>query len=127
MNAPIFKVKNTAVHTVKQYFSWKSGVRDTYTLTACSVERINGVYEFLAQSSDQYGNTREYFRNQSNSELYIAIYRSNYGDNNIYVCEYAGDITTVNAWDYDLISYYAGQGLFNEIYGSEPQIAMDVR
>ena len=126
MNAPIFKVKNTAVHTVKQYFSWKSGVRDTYTLTACSVERINGVYEFLAQSSDQYGNTREYFRNQSNSELYIAIYRSNYGDNNIYVCEYAGDITTVNAWDYDLISYYAGQGLFNEIYGSEPQIAMDV-
>jgi len=126
MNAPIFKVKNTAVHTVKQYFSWKSGVRNTYTLTACSVERINGVYEFLAQSSDQYGNTREYFRNQSNSELYIAIYRSNYGDNNIYVCEYAGDITAVNAWDCSLISYYAGQGLFNEVYYSEPQIAMDV-
>ena len=126
MNAPIFKVKNTAVHTVKQYFSWKSGVRNTYTLTACSVERINGVYEFIAQSSDQYGNTREYFRNQSNSELYIAIYRSNYGDNSIYVCEYAGDITAVNAWDYDLISYYAGQGLFNEVYYSEPQIAMDV-
>jgi|GEM_PF-3790395 len=124
MNEPIFKVNAAVAPSIKQYFCWKTGVRNTYTLTACSVERINGVYEFYAMATDQYGNIRNYFRNQTNTDLYIVIYLSNYGENSVYISEYTGDITTVNAWDCDLISYYTGAGLFNEIYGSEPQVEM---
>lgn len=124
MNAPIFKIKATVAPSIKQYFSWKSGVRDTYTLTDCSVERVNGVYEFFATTTDQYGNVRDYFQNQTNANLYIAIHGSSYGEISIYICEYTGDITTVNAWNYGLVSYYTGIGIFNEIYYSEPLIEM---
>ena len=124
MNEPIFKVKATVVPSIKQYFCWKSGVRNTYTLTTCSVERINGIYEFYASATDQYGNVRDYFRNQTNTDLYIVIQSSTYGETSVYISEYTGDITTVNAWDCDLIRYYTGAGIFSEVYYSEPQVEM---
>ena len=125
MNAPIFKVQTDSAASIKQYFKWVSGVHNTFTLTDCSVERINGVYEFLSDKKDQYNNLQEYYQNQSNSDLYIAIYYTEMGDVSIYICEYTGDITTVNAWDYDLILYNTSLNLFDEIWYSEPQITVD--
>jgi hypothetical protein len=125
MNAPIFKVKTDSASSIKQYFKWASGVHNTFTLTDCSVAQINGVYEFLTDTKDQYNNLREYYQNQGNSDMYIVIYYSEIGDVNIYFCEYTGDITTVNPWDCDLLIYYTSMNLFDEVYWQEPQITID--
>ena len=125
MNAPIFKVKTDSATSIKQYFKWATGVHNTFTLTDCSVAKINGIYEFLSDKKDQYNNLQEYYQNQSNTDLYIAIYYTEMGDVSIYICEYTGDITTVNAWDHDLILYNTGLGLFDEVWHSEPQITVD--
>jgi hypothetical protein len=125
MNAPIFNLQTSTASSIKQYFNWKSGVYNTFNLSGCSVDKINGVYEFLSDKNDQYGNLQEYYQNQSNADMYIAIYYSEWGDVNIYICEYTGDITSVNAWDHDLLVYYTGPGLFDEVWFEEPQITID--
>lgn len=125
MNAPIFNLQVATATSVKQYFNWKSGVHNTFTLTDCSVGQINGVYEFIAENKDQYDNLREYYQNQSNSDMYIVICYSEWGDTSIYFCEYTGDITTVNPWDCDLLIYYTGLGLFDEVYWQEPQVTIE--
>ncbi len=125
MNAPIFNLQISTATSIKQYFNWKSGVHSTFTLTDCSVERINGVYEFFAEGTDQNDNLREYYQNQGNSDMYIVICYSEMGDTNIYFCEYTGDITTVNPWDCDLLIYYTSTNLFDEVYWQEPQITID--
>jgi hypothetical protein len=125
MNAPIFNLQISTASSIKQYFNWKSGVHNTFTLTDCSVERINGVYEFFTDTKDQYNNVREYYQNQGNSDMYIVICYSEIGDVNIYFCEYTGDITTVDPWSCDLLIYYTSTNLFDEVYWQEPQITIE--
>jgi hypothetical protein len=125
MNAPIFNIQVATAASIKQYFNWKSGVHNTFILTDCSVTQINGVYEFIADAQDQYNNLQEYYQNQSNSDMYIVIYYSEWGDVSIYFCEYTGDITTVDPWSCDLLIYYTGTGLFDEVYWQEPQVSID--
>jgi hypothetical protein len=125
MNAPIFKVKTDSATSIKQYFKWVSGVHNTFTMTECSLEKINGVYEFIAETRDQYNNLREYYQNQGNSDMYIVICYTEMGDVNIYFCEYTGDITTVDPWNCDLLIYYTSMNLFDEVYWQEPQVTID--
>jgi hypothetical protein len=125
MNAPIFNIQVATATSIKQYFKWVSGVHNTFTLTDCSVANINGVYEFLTDARDQYNNLREYYQNQGDSDMYIVIYYSEWGDTSIYFCEYTGDITTVDPWSCDLLIYYTGLGLFDEVYWQEPQVTID--
>jgi hypothetical protein len=125
MNSPIFNLQTSTATSVKQYFYWKSGVHNTFTMIDCSVEKINGVYEFFTDTKDQYNNLREYYQNQGNSDMYIVICYSEMGDVNIYFCEYTGDITAVNPWDHDLLIYYTSTNLFDEVYWQEPQVTID--
>lgn len=124
MNAPIFNIQVSSATSIKQYFNWKSGVHNTFTLTDCSVAQINGVYEFLSSATVD-GSRREYYRNQGNSDMYIVICYSEMADVNIYFCEYTGDITTVNPWDCDLLIYYTNTNLFDEVYWQEPQVTIE--
>jgi hypothetical protein len=125
MNAPNFKIKIDSANSIKQYFNWISGVYNTFTMTECSLEKINGIYEFITETRDQYNNLREYYQNQGNSDMYIVICYTEMGDVNIYFCEYTGDITTVDPWSHDLLIYYTGAGLFDEVYWQEPQVTID--
>ena len=125
MNAPVFKIKTDSASSIKQYFKWATGVRNTFTMINCSAEKVNGIYEFITETCDQYNNPREYYQNQDKSDIYIVIYYTEMGDVNIYFCEYTGDITSVNPSSCDLLIYYTGASLFDEVYWQEPQITID--